>query len=254
MALANHIAPSRLWLLLKMEWLRNKNGLLLTFAVTFGLLLTGDLSSPIFEKRPSGSHEENYAFVLLVLGFVLSSLAFKDLKNGLRRHHYIMLPASTFEKFLSMWLLTSFGWVLTFTCTFQVYSWISNVVCPLIYRNLDYPPFALFSEIPLNAIRSYLVLQTIFLVGAVQFRGYSFLKTLLALLILAVLLGIVAYYSLSDMFDGTDYCLHNEAFWTDTGICRYWQVILWLFRLALAPICLWATYLGLKEQEVKDGV
>lgn len=254
MTLANHIEISRLWLLLKMEWLRNKNGLLLTFAVTFGLLLIGDLTSPIFEKQPSGSHEEDYAFTLLVLGFVLSSLAFKDLKNNLRRHHYLMLPASTFEKFLSMWVLTSFGWLLAFTLPFQLYSWISNAVCSLIYRNLNYPPFVLFSEIPLNAIRSYLVLQTIFLLGAVQFRGYAFLKTLLALLVLAIILAIVAYYSLSDMFDGTDYCLDNEAFWNNTGICCYYQVLQGLFWFALAPICLWITYLGLKEQEVKDGI
>src|SRR3972149_8760573 len=82
MNLSNYIEPSRFWLLLKMELFRSRKGFLLTFVVTFGLLFTGFVLENIFgTDKVYDSHHANYAFFLLIGGFILSSLAFNDLSN-----------------------------------------------------------------------------------------------------------------------------------------------------------------------------
>jgi len=179
MNLSNYFEPTRFWLLLKMELFRSRKGFILTFVITFGLLFTGFILENIFGTNiVFESHPAGYAFFLLIGGFILSSLAFNDLSNPLRRYNYLTLPASTFEKFFSMWFLTCVCWIILFTLTFIIYALIANSIGHLFFKKMTFLAFEPLAKTPINSIRYYIVFQTVFLAGAVHFRGYVFPKTI----------------------------------------------------------------------------
>lgn len=250
MNLKNYFEISRFWLLLKMELSRSRKGLLMTLAIIFGsLFILGLLLGPIIDPgMVVFEHSPAYAFTLLIGGFILSSLAYRDLGNPLRRYNYLTLPVSTFEKFLSMWLLTSVGWILLYTMIFTIYTLIANAIGPLLYGHLTFESFEPLGPFASRTMRYYFVLQGIFLAGAAHFRGYPFPKTLLTLVLFGAVSGTIMYFIMKGMFDfdmGPD---PDPFAGMPTG--QLWMVLQWLFWWLLAPLCWVVAYLGLKEQEV----
>lgn len=238
--------------LLKLELYKSRRGILLTFVVTFGLhFFVGFLLSLLVEDHLTVyNHDENYAFSLMVGGFILSSLAFSDLSHPLKRPAYLLLPAAVLEKFLSMWLLTTVGWVLLYTITFTAYTWFVNGVGQAFFNGIQFEWFNPFGEVAIQTIGYYVVIQSIFLVGATQFKGYVLLKTLFVLVLLAMFAGSVAYMMLSGLPDTGEACLTDPGAFEASTVYRFWQVVKILFWWVLAPVAWLITYYGLKEKEV----
>lgn len=243
---------SRFWLLLRMEIFRSRKGLLMTFVITFGFLFfMGMLLECMVEKiKVFESHPLNYAFSLMVGGFILSSLAFNDLSNTLKRYQYLTLPASTLEKFISMWLLTSVGWIIFFTFAYTVYTLIANAIGTALFSHITFPTFDPFSEFATDVIKYYFVLQGIFLVGAAHCKGYVFPKTLFTLVIFSVIIGILAYFIMRGSFLVEHECGAGECEVLDQIKGHQASLFLQgLFWWVLAPLCWVITYIGLREQE-----
>src|SRR5688572_27476939 len=114
MEVKNVFDVSRFGLLLRLELFRSRTAIGMMLVITLGMLILFGLLLDIIVSniRLVYDHHENYAASLLIGGFIMTSLAFTDLSSPLKRSNYLALPASTFEKFLSMWLLTSVGWVV----------------------------------------------------------------------------------------------------------------------------------------------
>jgi hypothetical protein len=251
MNLSNYFEPSRFWLLLKMELFRSRKGFLLTFGVTFGLLFTGFVLENIFgTAKVYDSHRTSYAFFLLIGGFILSSLAFNDLSNPLRRSNYLTLPASTYEKFISMWLLTCICWIILFTLTFIIYALIANSAGHLFFRRMTFLSFEPLARIPIQTIRYYIIFQTVFLVGAVHFRGYVFPKTIFALMLFAMACGITFYVIMADIIHSDVECPAGFNPLQEGPMVQIWLGIKWWVWWVLAPLGWIITYIGLKDLEV----
>jgi hypothetical protein len=251
MNLSNYFEPSRFWLLLKMELFRSRKGLLITFVVTFGLLFSGFILENIFSSsKVFDSHAGSYTFFLLIGGFILSSLAFSDLGNQLRRYSYLTLPVSTFEKFLSMWLLTCIGWILMFTINFIIYALIANSAGHFFFRNVTFQAFDPFEITTVIAMGYYIIFQAIFLVGAVHFRGYVFPKTIFVVMLFGMICGLIFYLIMADIIHTADQCPPGYNPFREKSLKQFWHTVssfgIWL----LAPLCWVITYMGLKEQEV----
>jgi hypothetical protein len=186
--------------------------------------------------------------MMLIAGFILSGMAFRDMGNPLKRANYFMLPVSMFERFLVMWLLTSIGWVVLFTMVYSLYTLFANVAGQLIYSHLTYETFHPLSPFAVTIMKYYIVLQGIFLAGAAHFRGYAFPKTLLTLVLFAAVCGGMVYLILRSNFH-FDWETDPDVF-TGMPIDHVWSVLEWMFWWLLAPLSWLITYLGLKEQEV----
>jgi hypothetical protein len=150
-----------------------------------------------------------------------------------------------------MWLLTSVGWVLLYTLTFWLYTLIVNPIAAVVFGSITFQPFEPFGEFSTTVIQYYIVLQGIFLVAAVHFKGYVFAKTVFVLVLFTLVIGIVAYFIMRNSFLVDHECTagHCEilvSIESHTG----WQIVKWLFWWILAPLCWIITYLGLKEKEV----
>ncbi len=251
MNLKNYFELSRFWLLLKMEIFRSRKGILMTIVITFGVLCTGQVFEIIFEdKKVFETHSESYSFALIIGGFILSSLSFCDMTNSLRRQSYLTLPASTLEKFLSMWLLTSLGWIFLHTIVYTVYAFVANLIAPVFFSQVSFGAFSPLEELSLKSMQYYFLLQGIFLVGAVHFQGYVFPKTLFTLILVAALCGTIAYFIMAETFMTDHECTSaSECVLLKRieshGICRFITLFWWL----LAPLCWVIAYVGLKDQE-----
>ncbi len=251
MNVTNHFELSRFWLLVKMELFRSRKGLLMTFVIIFGLLFFVGLllDCAVEKKKIFDTHLLNYAFTLMIGGFILSSLAFNDLSDTLKRYHYLTLPASTFEKFICMSLLTSVGWIVVFTITYTFYTLIANAIGSVLFNHMTFLAFDPLGNFSLNTMKSYFVLQGIFLVGAAYFKGYVFPKTLFALILFASVGGILAYSIIGDEFFNHDCGVGECAVLHEVISHNISGVLQWIFWWVLAPVCWINTYLGLKEQE-----
>jgi hypothetical protein len=251
----NYFDISRFWKLLKLEVFQSRKALLYTFVIAFGLhFFMGILLEPAVDYiKVYDSHPAGYAFSMLIGGFILSSLAFNDLRNTLRRFHYLTLPVSTLERFFCMWLLTSVGWILLFTITFTIYTWIANPIGQLVFRNVTFRAFDPFGSLPLNAMKYYFVLQGIFLVGAVHFRGYVFPKTLFTLILFGMICTLIAYFFMKDiMYPEIEDIMSIEPNPLENKpVYQFWLIFKWLFWWIMPPLCWVMAYIGLKDQEVQ---
>lgn len=254
MSQINHFSISRFWMLLKIELFRSRKGILITLVTTFGLLFFADLLlSTILEPNTLiYEHDGGYASAMIISGFILSSLSFNDLASAMKRQRYLMLPVSALEKFACMWLLTSIGWVLLFTCIYIAYvTLIANPIGQLIFGQIRFLDFNPLDVMPLNAMKYYFVLQGVFMVGAVHFKGYVLPKTLFTLILFAILCGLMAYFFMGGVInEGTDKCISEQNGLIDTPAYQFWLIAQWFFWWVLAPVSWLATYLGLKDTEV----
>jgi hypothetical protein len=251
MNLSNYFEPSRFWLLLKMELFRSRKGFVLTFVITFGLLFTGFILENVFgTARVFDSHQAAYSFFLLTGGFILSSLAFNDLSNPLRRYYYLTLPASTFEKFVSMWLLTCVFWIIMFTLTFIIYALMANSIGHLIFKKITFLAFEPLAATPINSIKYYIIFQVVFLVGAVHFRGYVFPKTIFALILFGMVCGIIFYVIMADLIHSNVECPAGFNPLKEGTLLQIWHIVRWLVWWVMAPLGWVITYTGLQDQEV----
>jgi len=251
MNLLNYFEPSRFWFLLKMELFRSRKAFLITFVVTFGLLFTGFILENIFSSsKVFDAHSSSFGFFLLTGGFILSSLAFSDLGDPLKRYSYLTLPASTFEKFMSMWLLTCICWILMFTITFIIYTLLANSVGHFLFRNVTFRAFDPLDKTTLMTMGYYIIFQAIFLVGAVHFRGFVFPKTIFVLMILGMICGLIFYLLMADIIHTADQCPPGYNPFEEKSLQQFLQSISRFGMWILAPLCWVITYMGLKEQEV----
>lgn len=246
----NYFNPGRFWLLLKTELIRSKNGILITLLISFGLqFFVGFILSCILEDLEIYEHYENFGFNLIIVGFILSSLAFKDLNHTLKRYQYLTLPVSALEKFLSMWFLTSVSWIIFFTGIYYFYAIVVNLFGSNIFTNIHFESFSPFNSKALDIIKYYFVLQGIFLVGATHFKGYVFPKTILSLLIFAAVCGLFFYFGMHDFFT-VEECTAETNPLIGTPAHQFWKLTQALFWWILAPLCWLISYFGIKEKEV----
>lgn len=247
----NHFDFQRFWLLLKVEFQKNKKGFWITLGIIYGLAILGIIVSVIFGGgNTSEDHASGYGFILMTGGFILTSLSMSDLSHPLRRYSYLTLPVSNLERFLSTWVLTSFGWIVAFTLTYVVFVTSTHALIHVLVQKTLFEPFYLFSSEVWNTLKTYMVFQGVFLVGAAHFRSYVIPKTMLVLLGFAFVCGIIGYLILADLFP-FDMEFQTEPFnYEQLTAYTAWMYFLQVVSYVLAPLCWIVTYFSIKEQEV----
>ncbi len=243
---------TRFWRLMKLEVFQARMGVLITLDIVIGLLFFGFFVGLTFDQSVTEfDHSESYGFTLLVGGFVLTSLAFNKLGNTLKSFSYLTLPVSTLERWLCMWILTTIGWVVSITIVFTLYTILANSIGRVVFHLVEFKPFDPFGAYALTAMTYYVVVQGTFLVGATHFKGYVFPKTLFTVLTALMIIGLVVFFSLKDIFLTDHECKGYECEYTDViGAGYIWATIKFFFWYLLAPLTWVISFLGLKDKEV----
>ncbi len=234
----NYFNLNRFGLLVKNDLLINKQAILTFIAAIAGVLFLFGLISPVGAEI-SNFHPTAYFLLLFVGGFWTTSLAFKDLHDKQKSYAFLTLPCSNFEKFLSILLLTSIGYVLGISVFYYLLSLIVVAINSLLfgYPQYIFNPFQ--HDILLN-IRSFLIFQAVFFLGAIYFKSRVMTKTILYLSCLAIIFTLFTFLIIMMLLGPFGISLLH----------LFTSIFSSIFWLILAPCCWVIAYIRLCEAEV----
>lgn len=191
--------------------------------------------------------------IFFIGGYIFTSTIFSELRTSHRGYLYLTLPASTLEKLVVAWFISS---VLYTIAAIGVFYFINLLLMLVAYLTNGEPIqlFNFFDAWMLKIYAIYIVTQSVFLLGAIYFRGVNFLKTLLALFVISLVLSIFsALLTRLIVFPGFGNLQFNnnmpdgiEGFIGDTFI----PTVKILFWYIMAPFFLVVSYYRLKERQV----
>lgn len=186
-------------------------------------------------------HPNLFALILFLGGLWLTSNSFADLHTAQKNQNFLLLPASNFEKLLGRLLLTTIGYIAGTVLIFYIVSLLDIVFTWFTFgkRSVIFQP--LHQDI-IHYLANYIILQSIFFLGAIYFKSNNFSKTNLCLCCLAlgfflITSGIFSIFLGTNFLDGWRISiLHN------TKIQSFFTVI-------LPPAAWLIAYLRLCESE-----
>jgi hypothetical protein len=190
--------------------------------------------------------------MIFIGGFVITSMAYNEIHTPARSQFYLTLPATTAEKLFSTWLITSVIFILVANILLALVLGLANGVANLAWSS----PINLFNPFTIDNLKLmgiYVVTQSIFFLGALQFRKNNFLKTILSIFVIAMVLNIITILFAYLLF-GTD-GLHLDAQTMSPNLSNIFEnifpkVMKTIFNVVLGPFFLLVSYFKLKEREV----
>ena len=254
--------PKRLGFLLKLELVKGWRALVIVAATVIGFLLLVAFIMGYLGQHME--HESSFSNFVFIGGFIFTSRAFFAFHKKEWNIPALMLPASIFEKGLTGLLLTSVGWGIYTVAVYWIFSLISSGLNLLVWDFAT--PFFGPSRQMGWILLHYLILQSLFFLGAALFRKAALFKTVLSMMGLMTFLGLV-FMLLLRLF-----------FWEEAGVImemgekefgmkfasdpfhyqghfRGWAVLGKTFYFGLMPLFCWTTaFFRLREIEVKDGI
>lgn len=252
----------RLLLLCKRELAEKRKQIVILTLILFLILLLSELSSVVIAQLQGLHHIEVYDRYLVTFlflgGFIATSLAFStDLFSKRGQHHYLMLPAQNWEKFTSKAFIYVIGYPLFVIILFTLTSLIGETLFLLIFND-SFAPFIPWRKSVLALLLHYVVLNSLFFLGATYFKSAHFIKTVLALLtvifgfsLLSTLLIRVIFNPYFDSFImiNLDQLRTLSASFEQLG--RALKLLYWIL---LAPFCYLVAYFRLQEVEATDAI
>jgi hypothetical protein len=215
-------------------------------------------------------HAGFFVQLLFFGGFIVTSLAFREVHQNGAGIFYLAIPASTFEKLASKLLITSVGFVLGSAVFYTATAALSEGVNRLVF-GWNHALFNPFNRTVLRAAAIYLVTQSVYLLGSVWFRKLAFVKTALWATLFAIGAAVIAavaarillagHFTWSSVQVGSvrifgdginiDFNdLFREGSRARALILGFKTAAEILFWGALAPVCWLAAYFKLGEVEV----
>lgn len=230
-----------------------------------GLLLI-NISLFFITRATFGTNEyvQTFYFTLLLSGILIIGTSFPLLRGTKSKLHYLMLPASVFEKVLIQF---SMRFVIFIPVFFAIF-WLDFKLAKAVYnlfewgRPIKIGSFAFLEPLqysPSGSIHMFalagllLTIAAFLFAGATYFRRYTVIKTVLAFVVF--LGGAVALFRLFTMIFFTGYYKEIGVFvYLETyrisdqllNIQLYFYVIAFVSSLFLLPLA----YFKLKEKQL----
>jgi hypothetical protein len=250
-------SSSRFGILLRNDAISGYRSLLTVSATLAGLLLVGVLLS----RGGISSHEYFYlaefVTMLLIWGPIASSRSFKELHNKTENEAYLLLPASALEKVCARLLFA--------TLFFYVYLLLFTSLTSVVVESLSAMLFGQQNQRfnPLDAMEwhvfgHFLVIQSLYFLGAAWFRKNHFIKTTLAITIACIGLALLALavfrFVLILSFDDFEVSLDNFYSLSQVVVDAAAIGLTILYFVGLPVICWLVAWLRVRETQVSDGV
>ncbi|WP_212001798.1 hypothetical protein [Chitinophaga sp. HK235] len=257
----------RLGFYLRQHLLASWKSYLLGTLVIFGIMLLFPVFILLTGNAPKRMTDiiGFYYIGLFFAGMLFTSLSFSDFSNKEKGVHFLLLPASLFEKYITMFLITSIGFLLVYhLCSSIGFFAIDNVVRSKtgigLVRNWE---FFSTQNGGVYFYYGYIFLHAVFLLGAVSFQRLAFFKTFVTTLLI---LG--SLYLLNTLFvwilfgNKMYYPFHQVPFLlvvTKGGVYNSEMFIIsekmiksyaFIAEYVLAPVLWTIAYFRLKDKEI----
>ena len=287
----------RWWLLVGKHWSENRKKYTLSLIAMAGLLLLWFivmLSTDGYRGINTSTQISTYYFGLFAVGCFFGSMLFADLGSKTRGLNYLVVPASHLEK---LFCALFYGVVVFFICYTAIFymsdilmvkvsntiaynHWLKNhsasdVFYPQEVFNVFVTPDRHHEESGFiyYLLLFYFVLQAAFICGSVYFPRFSFIKSVITLLLLGLFFaffiskvlihmlppgnyhhGITSYevYTVKKTPSGDGIMIYSDAATDKLVTIPQWigDLLLFLLKYAFAPLLWLATYFRLKEKEI----
>jgi hypothetical protein len=243
---------------------------LMSLFAVFGLMTIWPLLM-LFTNNPIDRLSDLAPFYYIGLffgGMLFTSRFFHELGSKEKGVDFLMLPASQFEKFIIIFLVSTAGFLLCYhLCCFLSFNIINNAQVAILRKpvKMDYS-FLSDPDEKKYIYYIYFILQAAFLLGATYFHKYSFIKTVLAVFIFLFALWLVHAFIISCIFGfGGEFWKRSIPFtmiakleggpvsWhTTVYLIPHWLQETYLFavRFLVAPVLWTIAYFRLKDQEI----
>ncbi len=250
-------APTRFFKLFREEVFSGYRITLIVASVVFAFLML-IFTIVASDHSDADFHQVWYPIVLLAGGFYFTSTSFNVLNRKEQRMNYLSIPASIFEKFSLKLLITTLGYTVMATLLYWLFSESVNAITQR-YFSFSFWEFNPFSEFNLFFIKLYIVIQSVFILGAATFNRFSFFKTLFALGLIYIALSLFGWLLFriifADLFDGLLVPRDNITVFPSYRFQDFVEFTAWpllqnIFWYVMAPIFWVVAYFKLKEREV----
>jgi hypothetical protein len=235
----------RLFKFIQRQAALNAPPLLIAAGAVFGLLLIVSILTGYYGPENMGGLLIFFIVVFFLGGFILTSNIFSELHTPQKSYFYLTLPVSTLEKMVGSWILTSPLYILVFSVVgYLIY------LIPTVMVGDSYPVPRFFNRDYFRVIGSYLVIQTLFFLGAAYFRKYNFLKTLLSVFLFQIAIGLYTALLVWLLFNGSVNDRDLDSGFKgviENTVPRIAHIFFWYI---LGPFLLIVSYFSLKEREV----
>ena len=124
-----------------------------------------------------------FSFVLIGGGLIFTSTMFADMHHPLQRFHYLTLPCSNLERFLSRYLLSAPLYYLYVLIAYALFDWVAAVIAHALMGTRA-AAFAPFEPQMLQVALQYFCLHALMFAGAIYFRSHTVIKTLLSFVLI----------------------------------------------------------------------
>jgi len=122
-------------------------------------------------------------------GLIFTSNMFSELHREDSSYRYLTLPASTLEKLISKWILSSIAFIIVSFVGIQLVILLGAVISTAFFE-VEFHVINILKNEFLSGAAHYLVIQSIFFLGACAFKNHNFLKTLLAIFVVGAVVSI----------------------------------------------------------------
>jgi hypothetical protein len=176
----------RFFLLIRNSLFLNRSSILIASAVVLVIIILQSILDSI-ATCSEDFYYDYYFLILFISGLAVTSKISKGLNHEAKGPAWILLPASTLEKLISLIVLST---VITAVSTLLFLSLASLVSEAInwIFIGSCHTLFNAFDTSHIHATMIYLIIQTPFLLGAIYFKKHALSKTFLSLFVYSMFL------------------------------------------------------------------
>ncbi|MEL6916579.1 MAG: hypothetical protein AAFO99_02490 [Bacteroidota bacterium] len=229
-----------------------RNTIVTALLVSGGLLFIGFLFSLWGDRLVTASEFGSlFGKIYVPLGLLFVFSIFKEAHDKKANHFYFALPLSPLERLTATWFATSVLYTLFFTLFAFFVGQLAILLASLLSKT-SFHGLSIFSESYGQSVKFYMLVQPLFLLGAIGFTKNRIGKTLLLLLLaffsFFIYNGILfSMFNMGyDMFSGDSSV--SAAF--DSTSADFEIIGKWFWFIILGPVMLIAAYFKLIEKEV----
>jgi hypothetical protein len=229
----------------------------------FGLLRAFSQSSSAFQD--TSYYMSWYGKLLFIGGFIITSITFaQSMHSKSRQHAWFMLPVHAYEKLAAKIIYLGILYPIALILFFTLSSLVVEGTAALIFgRTVAF--FHPYSLEVWKTTANYLVLQSIFLLGAAYFTSAHFIKTVLTIILVSMSFGLFAMLLFRVVYtpyfpaaftnpyfmDQAALVISNDTVPLVTLLERISTFAYWILA---APFCWTVTYFRIREKEATDAV
>ena len=178
--------PKRFFLLIRNSLFLNRSSMLIASAVVLIIIILQSILDSITTCSEDFYHDF-YFLILIISGLVVTSKISTGLHHEAKGPAWILIPASTLEKLVSLIVLSTVIPAVSTLLFLSLASLVSEAI-NWIFIGSCHTLFNAFDTSYIHETMVYLVIQTPYLLGAIYFKRHALGKTFLSLFVYSLFL------------------------------------------------------------------